>query len=69
MVYYPCVHKQPPAWHEIVVFQKAQALPSFIVEIGVDLLPSLSLNYTLDGSLCLLPGRRSTPSQELDSGR
>ncbi len=49
MVYYPCVHKQPPAWHEIVVFQKAQALPSFIVEIGVDLLPSLSLNYTFAG--------------------
>ncbi len=49
MVYYPCVHKQPPAWHEFVVFQKAQALPSFIVEIGVDLLPSLSLNYTFDG--------------------
>ncbi len=49
MVYHPCVHKQPPAWHEIVVFQKAQALPSFIVEIGVDLLPSLSPNYTFEG--------------------
>ncbi len=49
MVYYPCVHKQPPAWHEIVVFQKAQALPNFIVEIGVDLLPSLSPNYTFEG--------------------
>ncbi len=49
MDYYPCVHKQPPAWHEIVVFQKAQTLPSFIIEIGVDLLPSLSPNYTFEG--------------------
>ncbi len=46
MVYYPCFQSQPPVWHEIVVFQKAQALPSFIVEIEKDPISSLALNYT-----------------------
>ncbi len=70
MVYYPCVHKQPPAWHEIVVFQKAQALPSFIVEIGVDLLPSLRAHKEITSAfgLCETKPNRSEhssyPSEE-----
>jgi len=37
MVYYPCHHTDEPAWDEYVVFQTTQALPRFIVELGVDL--------------------------------
>ncbi len=70
MVYYPCVHKQPPAWHELVVFQKAQTLPSFIIEIGVDLLPSLRAHKEITSAfgLCETKPNRSErssyPSEE-----
>lgn len=45
-VYYPCTEDQVPAWSEFVVFQKFQALPQFVIELGVDLVmnPSLSVN-------------------------
>jgi hypothetical protein len=36
LVYYPCYKDQPPAWDEFVVFEKAQTLPRFWIEIGVD---------------------------------
>jgi hypothetical protein len=34
--YYPCYNDQQPAWDEFVVFEKAQTLPRFWIEIGVD---------------------------------
>ncbi|MBS0647808.1 MAG: hypothetical protein JSS10_01130, partial [Verrucomicrobia bacterium] len=34
--YYPCYKDQQPAWDEFVVFEKAQALPRFWIELGVD---------------------------------
>lgn len=37
MIYHPCYHTELPAWDEYVVFEKSQALPRFIVELGVDL--------------------------------
>ena len=38
--FYPCFQNQTPAWHEIVVFQKAQTLPAFLIEVESDFLPS-----------------------------
>ncbi len=46
MEYYPCFENQKALWHEIVVFQKAQALPSFIIEIGAEPVRSPSMSYT-----------------------
>ena len=48
MNYFPCFQNQKPAWHEIVVFQKAQALPCFIIELSEDLIhpPSTSYSFT-----------------------
>jgi len=37
MIYHPCHETEQPAWDEYVVFQNTQALPRFIVELGVDL--------------------------------
>ena len=37
MVYHPCHQTEQPAWDEYVVFEKNQALPRFVVELGVDL--------------------------------
>lgn len=37
MIYHPCHYTEQPAWDEYVVFEKSQALPRFIVELGVDL--------------------------------
>lgn len=37
MVYHPCYQTEQPAWDEYIVFEKSQALPRFIVELGVDL--------------------------------
>jgi len=37
MIYHPCHATEQPAWDEYVVFQATQALPRFIVELGVDL--------------------------------
>ncbi|MBS0649271.1 MAG: SEL1-like repeat protein [Verrucomicrobia bacterium] len=34
--YYPCYKDQQPAWDEFVVFEKAQALPRFWIELGTD---------------------------------
>lgn len=42
MVYHPCYKSQPPAWDELVVFQTAQTLPRFRIELGVDFPKSLS---------------------------
>ncbi len=36
MEYYPCYQDQKPAWNEIVVFQKAQTLTRFWVELTLD---------------------------------
>ncbi|MBI3211613.1 MAG: hypothetical protein HYZ47_02875 [Simkania negevensis] len=36
-VYYPCTDTQTPAWDELVIFQKTQALPRFWIELTVDL--------------------------------
>lgn len=46
MEYYPCYQNQKPAWHEIVVFQKSQALPCFIIELSEDLVHDLYTNYS-----------------------
>jgi TPR repeat protein len=35
--YFPCYKNQTPAWDELVVFEKSQALPRFWVELGVEL--------------------------------
>ena len=48
MVYYPCFKNQKPAWDEIVVFQKAQALPSFIIELEADLIHPPANVYSFD---------------------
>ena len=48
MDYFPCYQRQAASWHEIVVFQKAQTLPCFIVETAIDLLPEPSHVYTFD---------------------
>jgi len=37
MIYHPCHATEQPAWDEYVVFEKAQTLPRFVVELGVDL--------------------------------
>ena len=37
-IYYPCAEGQEPAWDEIVVFNKAQTLPRFWIELQVALL-------------------------------
>lgn len=37
MIYHPCHVTEVPAWDEYVVFERTQALPRFIVELGVDL--------------------------------
>ena len=42
---YPCFQNQKPAWHEIVVFEKFQALPCFIIELETDLLPSPKITF------------------------
>jgi|GEM_PF-2599703 len=34
MEYFPCARGQAPAWDELVVFDKSQALPRFIVEVA-----------------------------------
>lgn len=36
-VYHACHASETPAWDEYVVFEKSQALPRFIVELGIDL--------------------------------
>jgi|GEM_PF-6180243 len=41
-VYYPCAEGQKPAWDEIAVFQKSQALARFWVELEVALVGSPS---------------------------
>jgi|GEM_PF-2217319 len=46
MIYYPCFQDQPHRWHEIVVFQKAQTLPTYLIELEPDLLPSLNAPYS-----------------------
>lgn len=46
MDYYPCYQNQKAAWNEIVVFQKAQALPCFIIELSEDLVHSPYTNYS-----------------------
>jgi hypothetical protein len=41
--YYPCYKDQAPSWDEFVVFEKAQTLPRFWVELGVDF-PKVALS-------------------------
>ena len=48
MVYYPCFENQKPAWDEIVVFQQAQTLPSFIIEVQADLIHPPVKVYSFD---------------------
>jgi hypothetical protein len=43
LIYYPCYKDQPPAWDEFVVFEKAQTLPRFWIEVGVDF-PKVALS-------------------------
>lgn len=37
MIYHPCYNGEQPTFDEHVVFEKSQALPRFVVELGVDL--------------------------------
>ncbi len=56
-IYYPCTDTQNPAWDEIVVFQKSQAVPSFWIVLQPDLLKSptlLTVQHLLDHVLNLL---------------
>ena len=48
MVYLPCYQNQQPAWDEIVVFQQAQTLPSFIIEVEADLIHPPAKVYSFD---------------------
>jgi len=59
MIYHPCHATEQPAWDEYVVFQATQALPRFIVELGVDLpvapsSPTMATVGTLTDQLLLL---------------
>lgn len=42
MVYYPCHVSEQPSWDEYVVFNPAQTLPQFQIELGVDFPASIS---------------------------
>lgn len=43
MEYYPCYKDQSPEWDEFVVFEKAQTLPRFWIELSVDF-PTVTLS-------------------------
>ena len=48
MDYFPCYQNQKPSWCEIAVFQKAQALPCFVIELQQDLIPAPGPTYTFE---------------------
>ncbi len=70
--YFPCTQK--PDWNQIVVFQKFQALPSFIIELEADLFLSPIINRAkkeelpkdVEGHYCkkLLQAKRDENVQE-----
>ncbi len=72
--YFPCTPNQKPDCHQIVVFQKSQALPSFIIELTADLLPSppicdleyVELSKDIEGYYCnrLLQAKKAEDVQE-----
>ncbi len=66
-IYYPCTASQTPAWDEIVVFQKSQALPSFWIQLQPDFLTTptaATINHLVDHLLLLLdrPAIQSDPA-------
>ncbi len=50
MEYYPCYDNQAPVCDELVVFQEAQTLPRFWVEIGVDFPTRISPHSPIPGA-------------------
>ncbi len=53
MEYYPCYQNQAPTCDELVVFQEAQALPRFWIELGVDFPKLLPKNPIIPGSFVI----------------
>ena len=63
MEYYPCYQNQPPSCDEIVVFQEAQALPRFWIELGLDFPKTLFPHTTIPGSFTIDPSSISPKTQ------
>jgi hypothetical protein len=59
--YYPCYKDQQPAWDEFVVFYPAQALPRFLVELGVDF-PKVALSQMTNVGEFLTFNEAAAPS-------
>ena len=54
--YYPCYQTQPPDCDELVIFQKAHALPRFWIELAVDFPKTLSVYPQIPGSFVIDAG-------------
>lgn len=61
MEYYPCYHTQAPACDEIVIFQKAQTLPRFWIELSIDFPTLLSPHHPIPGSFSIDLASLPTP--------
>jgi len=57
MEYYPCYQNQVPVCDEFVVFQKAQALPRFLIELGIGL-PKQLPSYLSEAQVRILEKKR-----------
>ena len=53
MKYYPCFQNQIPTCDELVVFQEAQVVPRFWIELAVDFPKMLSTNPPIPGSFVI----------------